>query len=118
MGSAGGGSRTWDLVALDRGGGRHVLDANDLPPAAEAPLPMAAVSGRGVLWAVAHAGSPAGAAARCELRYASLADFETRVVASEPCDRTEFWYPRSDGRRFVYGTVEYGPDGTGDDRHV
>lgn len=110
------GSRTWRLVLIDRAGALHVLDANDLPPAIGGVLPMAAISDAGVLWATNHdAGNDVPG---CELRYASLEQLGGRLLQAWPCDREELWYPRSDGRSFVYGTVEYGPAGTGDDRHV
>jgi hypothetical protein len=111
-----GGSRTWRLVLVDPAGHAHVLDTNDVPTAQIGTLPMAAISDRGVLWAGTHAGD--AASPRCQLRYASLVDLRARILASELCSRTEYWYPRSDGIRFVYGTVEYGPDHGADDRHV
>jgi hypothetical protein len=107
------GSRTWRLVLLDSAGGRHVLDANDVPVSQEGTLPMAALSDRGILWATSHAGD--ADSLRCELRYAPFEGLRPRTVVSEPCSRAELWYPRSDGARFVYGSVEYGADGRGVD---
>jgi len=110
------GSRTWRFELVDANGAVTVLDTNDVPPTMTGILPMAAVSDHGILWATTH--GRGGEVLDCELRYAALADLRPRVIEREPCDRTEVWYPRSDGTSFVYGTVEYGPDGTGDDRHV
>jgi hypothetical protein len=110
------GSRTWRLVVLDPTGRTQILDANDVPSDQVGVLPMAAISDRGVLWATNHAGG--SRSLRCELRYSLLSDLRPRVLASEPCSRTEFWYPRSDGRRLVYGTVEYSGNGGADARHV
>ncbi|HYL40914.1 MAG TPA: hypothetical protein VET90_06360 [Candidatus Binatus sp.] len=109
------GSRTWRLILLDAAGSAHVIDANDLPASQPGVLPMAAISDRGVLWATSHAGD--GRAPRCELRHVSLAASHLVVVAAGPCARREIWYPRSDGPRFVYGTVDYPAEG-GDERHV
>jgi hypothetical protein len=110
------GSGSWRLVVMDPTGAVHVLDRDDPPEGSAALLPMAALSDRGILWAATHAGP--GGAPTCDLRYASFADLDVRVVASAPCDRTEYWFPRGDGTTFVFGTVEYGPDGSADDRHV
>ena len=110
------GTRTWRLLLVDRGGSVHVLDVNDVPADQTGILPMAAISDAGVLWATNHAAAVGGP--RCELHYAALSGLRARVVAAAPCARTELWYPRSDGARFVYGTVEYPADGAPDQRHV
>lgn len=110
------GSRTWRLVVVEGSGATHVLDVNDVPPAQTGVLPMAAISDRGILWAASHAGD--ATAPRCDLRYALLEDLRPRVVRGAPCTELELWYPHSDGRRFVYGTVEYGLSGAGDERYV
>jgi hypothetical protein len=115
------GSGRWRLVVLDPAGRLSELD-KDQPPEADPPervravLPMVALSDRGILWAASHAaglGDPT-----CLLQYASFADLSARVLGSAPCRQVEYWFPRSDGRSFVYGTVEYGVDRSRDDRHV
>jgi hypothetical protein len=110
------GTGSWRLILLDPDGKAHVLDRDDPPARQSALLPMAALSRHGILWASSHATK--GRVAHCDLRYAAFADRVVQVVRAAACNRTEFWFPRSDGEQFVYGTVEYGKRGTGDDRHV
>ena len=116
------GTRTWRLLLIEPDGTARRLDANDVSAAQVGILPMAAISDEGVLWATSHAGD--ATSLTCQLRYVSLADVArmapaaARILASAPCTRREIWYPRSDGRQFVFGTVEYAADGSTDERHV
>ena len=76
-------------------------------------LPFFSISDDSLVWSAVH-----GKPERSQLLRLDLRSMDQQVLASEPPDHTQFWFPDVDGTRVVYGTVEPQADLSSDQSHV
>lgn len=99
------GTDGWRLWALPGAGQKAVLlDKGDLPGA---PQPGSIAMGGGqVIWTTFH---EVAGVVTSQIRAANFDGSDSRILASAPASRTEYWWPSLDptGRVLLYSTVEH-----------